>query len=68
MRDPVRIGVMSNVLRTLWMENPDMRLGQLIANLSRIPGGFDVFNIEDDEMLDRMKAVLKEGWSGATSQ
>jgi hypothetical protein len=59
LRDPVRIGILSNVLRTLWAQTPDLRMGQLLLNLA---GTEDLYNMEDDELLERAKKVLKEGW------
>lgn len=45
MRDPNRIdGILARIGRA-WKRNPDMRLGQLIANLNA-----DVFYIEDSDL------------------
>ena len=52
MRDPNRIDTMLDELKQLWMTDPDWRLGQLIANLSRAAGIEDPFYIEDDHMLE----------------
>ena len=61
MRDKERIVPMLWELGKVWSDYPDMRLGQLIANLTRddSAGGFrDLFNIEDDEMLEIIKKGL----------
>jgi uncharacterized protein YihD (DUF1040 family) len=59
LRNPARIEVVSVVLRTLWAQTPDLRMGQLLLNLA---GSDDLYNMEDDELLERAKKVLKEGW------
>ena len=57
MRDPQRIQKLLGKLYTVWLLNPDMRLGQLLINLSKLkPYDADLlWNIEDDkweEILD----------------
>lgn len=49
MRDPTRIGVIIDQLAALWRTYPDMRLGQLIHNLT--PPGQDAWNIEEGDWL-----------------
>ena len=70
MRDPNRIDPMLDLLRTYWKENPDLRLGQIIANISRMSGrGADPFYMEDTaakKVLEQMNlkvgfAVLEDG-------
>lgn len=61
MRDPQRIRPFLVVLEQVWMQNPDMRFGQLVMNLSRVPGGFaDTWNWEDDEWLLRIANYLEK--------
>jgi len=66
MRDPARIKRILDKLNTLWNANPDQRLGQLIANLSRPYLTFrppDIFNVEDDrweELLDKKLKCLAQ--------
>lgn len=51
MRDPERIPRMLEQLGRLWTAVPDMRLGQLIDNVTytfRSDTGIDLFNTEDD--------------------
>jgi uncharacterized protein YihD (DUF1040 family) len=58
MRDPERIEVMLNALREAWCASPDLRLGQLIVNAVRPSEPCpQVFYIEDDVMLDRLRAL-----------
>lgn len=55
MRDPERIERILGKVSEIWLENPDLRLGQLIVNAFRdgdasagISG--DYFYVEDDEL------------------
>lgn len=45
-RDPARIERMLEKLRHVWARYPDMRLGQIISNVS--PLNADLFMVEDD--------------------
>ena len=59
MRDPNRIDVICDLLRDVWKQVPDWRLGQLIFNFT---GGYDCFYVEDDtleEALKRLEKALK---------
>ena len=60
MRDPNRIPNVLAVLGRVWYENPDWRLGQVIANAVRQTGRFDCdpFYIEDDEMVEALKELM----------
>lgn len=49
MRDPDRINTMILAFAEKWKENPDLRFGQLFANL--IGHHRDPFNVEDDELM-----------------
>lgn len=55
MRDPQRIDTILELVRQVWVEQPDLRLGQLIFNAARMrdPELKDIYNIED--------AVLQKG-------
>lgn len=57
-RDPARIGPMLDMLKAYWNTHPDLRLGQIIVNLS---GGGDPFYVEDDQMDGMLRTALKEG-------
>lgn len=52
-RDPARISRVLGKLALLWESEPDLRLGQIIVNLT---GRADPFNVEDD----RVEAALDE--------
>lgn len=56
MRDPNRIPVILEALREEWEACPDMRLCQLISNITRGEGPVsivhrDLFNVEDTEFM-----------------
>ena len=55
MRDPNRISVVLNELKTLWETHPDWRLGQLIANLNRAANIEDPFFVQDDRLLETIR-------------
>jgi uncharacterized protein YihD (DUF1040 family) len=55
MRNPKRIPGVLKVLQEAWEQNPDIRLGQLVCIAAKKE---DPFNIEDDKMLDRLKAII----------
>ena len=65
MRDPARIDRIVEKLRTAWKEFPDMRLVQLIINMtSDVDYGIDLFYIEDgpiEKAIDkRLAGRVKE--------
>lgn len=49
MRDPNRIPIMLRELGEYWIQNPDLRLGQLVHNMA--PVG-QVAQVEDGPMYD----------------
>jgi hypothetical protein len=49
MRDPQRIQRLLQLIRRIWEESPDIRLGQLLANAS-IGLENNIFNYEDDKL------------------
>jgi uncharacterized protein YihD (DUF1040 family) len=53
MRDPARIDVLLQTLRSVWVQEPDLRLGQLliIAAKPKEPSPY-LFYIEDEALLD----------------
>ena len=58
MRDPARIDQVLDVLRRVWMQNPDYRLGQLIVNAVRPQEPSPaVFNIEDTVLVRRLQRL-----------
>ena len=46
MRNPDRILKIINLIYEIWTKNPDLRLGQLIANCENQ----NIYNIEDEEL------------------
>jgi len=69
-RDPGRIDTVLNKLRGVWMQDPDMRFGQLVYNLygempeTRKMGitGIDMFYVEDDPFERWLAEVISGGW------
>ena len=62
MRDPARIDEVLEMLRKVWTLEPDLRLGQLIYNATRIcePGSSDVFSIEDSKLHEGLVRYLEQ--------
>lgn len=60
MRDPNRIEPMLEALKEYWLQNPDLRLGQIISNMARLSGYSDPFFIEDRPMMDALKERTKK--------
>lgn len=58
MRDVQRIKLIA-VLRAVWDQNPDWRLGQLIGNAIGIEGRIDPFYVEDDEMERLLRELAR---------
>lgn len=59
MRDINRIKPLLSELESLWIKHPDMRLCQLIINLTRCN---DPFYIEDDQLLEMIHDVKTNGF------
>lgn len=60
MRDPSRIDEILSAIREYWMKNPDLRLGQIIANSKRAYDGrlnCDPFYIEDDKLIEGLSRL-----------
>lgn len=55
MRDPNRIDEVLEALREYWVAHPDMRLGQILVNLIGAKFAVDIFYVEDDVLLERLK-------------
>lgn len=59
MRDPARIQPMLDALGELWRQHPDLRLTQLLTAVTHGKhrlGHNPLFYIEDDELLEAIKA------------
>lgn len=50
MRDPNRIPVILEMIRVEWEKYPDLRLGQIISNVT-YGMGCDLFHLEDGEFI-----------------
>jgi hypothetical protein len=66
-RDPERIPAILDALRTIWINYPDMRLGQLLLNFvflenskGKDPTDIAVYNQEDDLTLNRLQKIIRE--------
>jgi uncharacterized protein YihD (DUF1040 family) len=61
MRDPSRIERVLELLRDIWRNAPDLRLGQiLVACAPKTPHGTDVFYVEDSMIESGMRNFAKE--------
>jgi uncharacterized protein YihD (DUF1040 family) len=61
MRDINRIKPLLEELETLWKENPDLRFGQLVYNISQEIGySIDIFYPEDGDWLKAIKKLKKK--------
>lgn len=61
MRNPERIPEVLKELEEFWKQNPDWRLGQVIANLNyEIMGNNDPFYMEDTDLLELLKQKNKK--------
>jgi uncharacterized protein YihD (DUF1040 family) len=58
-RDPSRIELVLNALREYWNENPDLRLGQILENISS-RSSKPTFYLEDDILLEHLNSSLEK--------
>jgi len=54
MRDQSRIQILLKEIERIWLEDPDLRLCQLIGNCYE---SGDLYYKEDDDLLKRLKEV-----------
>jgi hypothetical protein len=60
-RDPGRIDQVLAVVRKVWDEFPNMRLGQLLVNAVRPTEPCpEVFSVEDTVLVRRLEALAKQ--------
>jgi len=59
MRDPKRIDRLLQQLETAWHAFPDMRLGQLLLNVTRPASTSDLWNLEDDQLEQLFDSFTK---------
>lgn len=50
MRNPARIRRILDKVEAVWINNPDLRLGQLLIDLAPASFHNDIFYLEDDEL------------------
>lgn len=55
MRDPKRIKIILEELERCWVDNPDLRLGQIVSVIATRANLRDSFYIEDDNLLEILK-------------
>ena len=55
MRDTNRIDVICDLLKEVWKQYPDWRLGQLIFNLT---SKYDCFYVEDGTLEEKLKGII----------
>ena len=60
MRNPNRIQPCCDKLAQSWARVPDWRLGQFLLNLFSEMEDADIFYMEDDELLNKLNAILTE--------
>jgi hypothetical protein len=48
-------------LYQMWIENPQLRLGQLIGNVFHYPSGIDPYHWEDYDFIAALEDAYKEG-------
>jgi len=53
MRDPERIDKILFLIKSIWVQYPDLRLMQLLSNAITFPE--DTFYTEDDELVEMLK-------------
>lgn len=59
MRDPARIEKTISLLKAYWEENPDLRLGQILENISAISHK-TCFYMEDEVIINFLAKQLEE--------
>lgn len=62
MRDPERIDEVLNLIKSIWVSYPDLRLMQLITNVLPKEGPWhdgDYFYMEDEELANHLKYYLE---------
>ena len=65
MRDPSRIDRVLALVGKLWKQSPDLRLGQLLMNLTT--QSEDLYYLEDDDLEQRLRGKLRDKLSEKTT-
>ena len=58
MRDPERIEEILFLIKSIWVQYPDLRLMQLLCNAITFPE--DTFYTEDDDLVEMLKLHAKK--------
>ena len=56
MRSKYRIDITLNELQNIWLEFPDLRLGQLLLNAVSDP---ELYYLEDEELIVKLQEFYK---------
>ena len=67
MRDPSRIDAMLREIGWHWKRMPDLRLGQLLIDAYNVSGNAfspDIFNVEDDVLLEMIREFSEKAEDG----
>ena len=56
MRQKYRIDAILNELQDVWLNNSDLRLGQLLLNVVRDP---ELYYLEDEDLIKKIKEFYK---------
>ena len=59
MRDPKRIPKILKRLEKIWLQHPDLRLGQIFCIVKSI-SFTDIFYVEDEILIDKIEFLLKQ--------
>lgn len=59
MRDPQRIDVILNLIKGIWHRCPDLRLMQLLFNALPVLDAGALYNIEDEDLVEKLKEYSK---------
>lgn len=62
MRDPKRIDIILNRIKGIWNKYPDLRLGQLIANV--ISDDSVLYMLEDEELVKSLEDFYSDHCKG----
>ena len=58
MRDPKRINRCLRKIKEIWNKNPDLRLGQLLINIT--PDAKSLYFIEDEDLINLLENFYKD--------
>lgn len=68
MRDPARIDPVLAAIRTVWTEDPDLRLGQILVIAANLSGreviSPEIFHLEDSELMRGLAAYTQRRTEG----